>query len=97
MIYTWIQMNLQLITLSVKDVFILRGDRGGDFSHCPLSDPCSHTCISALVALLHTYIFMFEETQHFQLPEHPLARNKVLEDIGHLFEGDSLSISGVCD
>lgn len=39
---------------------------------------------------------MFEEAKHFQLPEHPLARNKVLEDIGHLFEGDSLPVSGVC-
>lgn len=39
---------------------------------------------------------MFEETKHLKLPKYPLARNKVLEDIGHFFEGDSLSISGVC-
>lgn len=38
---------------------------------------------------------MFEEAKHFQLPEHPFTRNKVLEDIGHLFESDSLPISGV--
>ena len=53
---------------------------------------CSKTLFSTA---LHTYIFMFEETQHLQLPKYPLARNKVLEDIGHLFEGDSFSISGV--
>lgn len=38
---------------------------------------------------------MFEEAEHLQLPEHPLAGNKVLEDIGHLFEGDPLPVSGV--
>lgn len=38
---------------------------------------------------------MFEETQHLQLTKHPLTRNEVLEDIGHLFEGNSFSISGV--
>lgn len=48
------------------------------------------------IQLLRTYIFMFEETQHLQLSKHPLTRYKVLEDIGHLFEGNSLSISGVC-
>lgn len=42
-----------------------------------------------------THVFMFEEAKHLQLPEHPLARNKVLEDVGHLFEGDSLPVSGV--
>lgn len=39
---------------------------------------------------------MFEETQHLQLSKNPLTGNEVLEDIGHLFQGDSLSISGVC-
>lgn len=42
------------------------------------------------------HVFMFEEAQHLQFPEYPLARNKVLEDIGHLFQSDSLSISGIC-
>lgn len=38
---------------------------------------------------------MFEEGQHLELPEDPLAGNKVLEDVGHLFEGDPLPVSGV--
>lgn len=42
-----------------------------------------------------SYIFMFEETQHLQFPKDPFARNKILEDIGHLFESHSLSISGI--
>lgn len=54
------------------------------------------TAVKVPKALQHTYIFMFEETQHLQFSEYPLARNKVLEDIGHLFEGNSLSISGIC-
>lgn len=41
------------------------------------------------------HVFMFEEAQHLQLTEHPLTGNKVLEDIGHLFEGYSLPVSGV--
>ena len=38
---------------------------------------------------------MFEEAQHLQLTEDPLTGDEVLEDVGHLFEGDALSIPGV--
>ena len=39
---------------------------------------------------------MLEETEHLQLAEDPLAGNKVLEDVGHLFEGDPFAISWIC-
>lgn len=51
--------------------------------------------ISSIVTLSCTYILMFEEAQHLQLTKYPLTRNKVLEDIRHLFESNSLSVSGV--
>lgn len=52
--------------------------------------------IHCYIDMHFTYIFMFEKAQHLQLPKYPLARNKILEDIGHLFKSNPLSISRVC-
>ena len=42
------------------------------------------------------YIIMFKKTQHLQFPEDSFARDQILEDVGHLFECYSLSISWIC-
>lgn len=42
------------------------------------------------------YIVMLKKTQHLQLPEDPFTRDQILEDVGHLFECNSLSISWIC-
>jgi len=42
-----------------------------------------------------THVLVLEEAQHLQLPEHPLTRNQVLEDIGHLLEGHLLTVPRV--
>lgn len=38
---------------------------------------------------------MLKKTQHLQLPEDPFTRDQILEDVGHLFECNSLSISRI--
>lgn len=40
---------------------------------------------------------MLKKTQHLQLPEDPFTRDQILEDVGHLFECNSLSVSRICD
>ena len=37
-----------------------------------------------------------KKTQHLQFPEDSFARDQILEDVGHLFECYSLSISWIC-
>ena len=44
-----------------------------------------------------TYIVMFERCKHLEFPVHPLARDKILEDVWHFLKGHSLSIPRICN
>lgn len=44
-----------------------------------------------------SYIVVFEEAEHPQLPEDPLAGHEVLEDVGHLLQGHLAAVPGVSD
>lgn len=54
-----------------------------------------HANPQLVVKYVRTYVVMFEEAEHLQFTEDPLAGDEVLEDIGHLFEGHTLAVPGV--
>lgn len=43
-----------------------------------------------------TYVLVFEETQHFQFPEHTFRRNQRLEHVRELLERHSSAVSRIC-
>lgn len=53
--------------------------------------------LSSLSTAVSSYIVVFEEAEHPQLPEDPLAGHEILEDIGHLLQGHLAAVPGVSD
>lgn len=43
-----------------------------------------------------TYVFVFEETEHLQLPEDSFAAHEALKDIRQFFQGHSPTIPRIC-
>ena len=53
------------------------------------------TC-SQLQRSSETYVFVFEETEHLQLPEDSFAAHEALKDIRQFFQGHSPTIPRIC-
>lgn len=52
--------------------------------------------IDTVIYYGETYVLVFEETQHFQFPEHTFRRDQRLEHVRELLERHSSAVSRIC-